>query len=53
MMLPHMWRNTLVVMPSWHMVEMIRLKGFKGNPQHATRVFDMIDDFYIGDLEKI
>ncbi|KAJ4951749.1 hypothetical protein NE237_028581 [Protea cynaroides] len=24
--------------------------GFYG-PQHATRVFDMIDDFYIGDLE--
>ncbi|MBA0748501.1 hypothetical protein Gogos_005312 [Gossypium gossypioides] len=21
-------------------------------PQHATRVFDMIDDFYIGDLQK-
>ncbi|KAE9448712.1 hypothetical protein C3L33_19407, partial [Rhododendron williamsianum] len=27
-------------------------EGFYG-PQHATRVFDMIDDFYIGDLEKI
>ncbi|KAE7998661.1 hypothetical protein FH972_003182 [Carpinus fangiana] len=26
-------------------------KGFNG-PQHATRVFDMIDDFYIGDLEQ-
>ncbi|KVI11557.1 cytochrome B5-like protein [Cynara cardunculus var. scolymus] len=26
-------------------------EGFFG-PQHATRVFDMIDDFYIGDLEK-
>ncbi|XP_024020691.1 cytochrome B5-like protein [Morus notabilis] len=26
-------------------------EGFYG-PQHATRVFDMIDDFYIGDLEK-
>ncbi|KAL3532530.1 hypothetical protein ACH5RR_006051 [Cinchona calisaya] len=26
-------------------------KGFYG-PQHATRVFDMIDDFYIGDLQK-
>ncbi|KAL2500928.1 Cytochrome [Forsythia ovata] len=26
-------------------------KGFYG-PQHATRVFDMIEDFYIGDLEK-
>ncbi|KAF8400945.1 hypothetical protein HHK36_014248 [Tetracentron sinense] len=25
-------------------------EGFYG-PQHATRVFDMIDDFYIGDLE--
>ncbi|KAM7509596.1 hypothetical protein LguiA_020049 [Lonicera macranthoides] len=25
--------------------------GFFG-PQHATRVFDMIDDFYIGDLAK-
>ncbi|KAJ9692242.1 hypothetical protein PVL29_011352 [Vitis rotundifolia] len=25
-------------------------EGFFG-PQHATRVFDMIDDFYIGDLE--
>ncbi|KAL8501890.1 hypothetical protein ACS0TY_021126 [Phlomoides rotata] len=24
-------------------------QGFFG-PQHATRVFDMIDDFYIGDL---
>ncbi|CAN6564429.1 hypothetical protein ACFX13_027013 [Malus domestica] len=24
-------------------------EGFFG-PQHATRVFDMIDDFYIGDL---
>ncbi|KAF5207012.1 Cytochrome b5-like protein [Thalictrum thalictroides] len=24
-------------------------EGFYG-PQHATRVFDMIDDFYIGDL---
>uniref|UniRef100_A0A2P2J1F6 Uncharacterized protein MANES_16G108500 n=1 Tax=Rhizophora mucronata TaxID=61149 RepID=A0A2P2J1F6_RHIMU len=24
-------------------------KGFYG-PQHATRVFDMIDEFYIGDL---
>ncbi|KAK8624920.1 hypothetical protein V6N13_089806, partial [Hibiscus sabdariffa] len=36
-----------VVMPSWHMSEMIQPK-----PQHATRVFDMIDDFYIGDLPK-
>ncbi|KAJ9183890.1 hypothetical protein P3X46_007689 [Hevea brasiliensis] len=26
-------------------------EGFYG-PQHATRVFDMIDDFYIGDLEQ-
>ncbi|KAL7168068.1 hypothetical protein ACSBR2_038499 [Camellia fascicularis] len=26
-------------------------EGFYG-PQHATRVFDMIDDFYIGELEK-
>ncbi|KAL4325076.1 hypothetical protein GQ457_11G016460 [Hibiscus cannabinus] len=26
-------------------------EGFFG-PQHATRVFDMIDDFYIGDLQK-
>lgn len=26
-------------------------KGFYG-PQHATRVFDMIEDFYIGDLQK-
>ncbi|XP_024987343.1 cytochrome B5-like protein isoform X1 [Cynara cardunculus var. scolymus] len=26
-------------------------EGFFG-PQHATRVFDMIEDFYIGDLEK-
>ncbi|XP_059634902.1 cytochrome B5-like protein [Cornus florida] len=26
-------------------------EGFFG-PQHATRVFDMIDDFYMGDLEK-
>ncbi|PON39001.1 Nitrate reductase NADH dependent [Parasponia andersonii] len=26
-------------------------EGFYG-PQHATRVFDMIEDFYIGDLEK-
>ncbi|XP_041006355.1 cytochrome B5-like protein [Juglans microcarpa x Juglans regia] len=26
-------------------------EGFYG-PQHATRVFDMIDDFYIGDLER-
>ncbi|KAK6248594.1 hypothetical protein QUC31_020159 [Theobroma cacao] len=26
-------------------------EGFYG-PQHATRVFDMIDDFYIGDLHK-
>ncbi|RVW76779.1 Cytochrome B5-like protein [Vitis vinifera] len=25
-------------------------EGFFG-PQHATRVFDMIDDFYIGDLD--
>ncbi|KAI4347060.1 hypothetical protein L6164_007909 [Bauhinia variegata] len=25
-------------------------EGFFG-PQHATRVFDMIDDFYIGDLK--
>ncbi|KAJ7973786.1 Cytochrome b5-like protein [Quillaja saponaria] len=25
-------------------------EGFFG-PQHATRVFDMIEDFYIGDLE--
>ncbi|KAF9662583.1 hypothetical protein SADUNF_Sadunf18G0069300 [Salix dunnii] len=25
--------------------------GFFG-PQHATRVFDMIGDFYIGDLEQ-
>uniref|UniRef100_A0A1J3EAJ8 Cytochrome B5-like protein n=1 Tax=Noccaea caerulescens TaxID=107243 RepID=A0A1J3EAJ8_NOCCA len=25
--------------------------GFYG-PQHATRVFDMIDDFYIGELRK-
>ncbi|KAK8624919.1 hypothetical protein V6N13_089805 [Hibiscus sabdariffa] len=26
-------------------------EGFFG-PQHATRVFDMIDDFYVGDLQK-
>ncbi|KAK9055018.1 hypothetical protein SSX86_026097 [Deinandra increscens subsp. villosa] len=26
-------------------------EGFFG-PQHATRVFDIIDDFYIGELEK-
>ncbi|XP_010531157.1 PREDICTED: cytochrome B5-like protein [Tarenaya hassleriana] len=26
-------------------------EGFFG-PQHATRVFDMIEDFYIGDLQK-
>ncbi|XP_076912880.1 cytochrome B5-like protein [Bidens hawaiensis] len=26
-------------------------QGFLG-PQHATRVFDMIEDFYIGELEK-
>ncbi|KAK1551001.1 hypothetical protein Q3G72_028487 [Acer saccharum] len=26
-------------------------EGFYG-PQHATRVFDMIDDFYVGDLEQ-
>ncbi|XP_038993750.1 cytochrome B5-like protein [Hibiscus syriacus] len=26
-------------------------EGFFG-PQHATRVFGMIDDFYIGDLQK-
>ncbi|XP_022729763.1 cytochrome B5-like protein isoform X1 [Durio zibethinus] len=26
-------------------------EGFYG-PQHATRVFDMIDDFYIGVLQK-
>ncbi|GMN50632.1 hypothetical protein TIFTF001_019780 [Ficus carica] len=26
-------------------------EGFYG-PQHATRVFDMIDDFYIGDLKQ-
>lgn len=26
-------------------------EGFFG-PQHATRVFDMIEDFYIGKLEK-
>ncbi|WCJ42575.1 cytochrome B5-like protein [Euphorbia peplus] len=26
-------------------------EGFYG-PQHASRVFDMIDDFYIGELEK-
>ncbi|KAK4479128.1 hypothetical protein RD792_014639 [Penstemon davidsonii] len=26
-------------------------EGFFG-PQHATRVFDMIEDFYIGDLVK-
>ncbi|CAI9759017.1 unnamed protein product [Fraxinus pennsylvanica] len=26
-------------------------KGFYG-PQHATRVFDMIEDFYIGDIKK-
>ncbi|XP_052200403.1 uncharacterized protein LOC127806879 isoform X2 [Diospyros lotus] len=26
-------------------------EGFYG-PQHATRVFDMIGDFYIGDLMK-
>ncbi|KAK2999161.1 hypothetical protein RJ639_024054 [Escallonia herrerae] len=25
--------------------------GFYG-PQHATRVFDMIDDFYVGDLDQ-
>ncbi|OVA12492.1 Cytochrome b5-like heme/steroid binding domain [Macleaya cordata] len=25
-------------------------EGFYG-PQHGTRVFDMIDDFYIGDLQ--
>ncbi|CDP03257.1 unnamed protein product [Coffea canephora] len=26
-------------------------EGFYG-PQHATRVFDMIEDFYIGDLQN-
>ncbi|OVA20295.1 Cytochrome b5-like heme/steroid binding domain [Macleaya cordata] len=26
-------------------------EGFYG-PQHGTRVFDMIDDFYIGDLQQ-
>ncbi|XP_057967373.1 cytochrome B5-like protein isoform X2 [Malania oleifera] len=26
-------------------------EGFYG-PQHATRVFDMIDDFYIGELRQ-
>ncbi|XP_030541692.1 cytochrome B5-like protein [Rhodamnia argentea] len=26
-------------------------EGFFG-PQHATRVFDMIEDFYIGDLKQ-
>ncbi|GAB4852656.1 hypothetical protein Ancab_016871 [Ancistrocladus abbreviatus] len=26
-------------------------EGFFG-PQHGTRVFDMIEDFYIGDLEQ-
>ncbi|CAK9137048.1 unnamed protein product [Ilex paraguariensis] len=26
-------------------------EGFFG-PQHATRVFDLIDDFYIGELDK-
>ncbi|CAK8533930.1 unnamed protein product [Lathyrus sativus] len=26
-------------------------EGFFG-PQHATRVFDMIEDFYIGDLDQ-
>ncbi|KAF6155886.1 hypothetical protein GIB67_039217 [Kingdonia uniflora] len=26
-------------------------EGFFG-PQHATRVFDMIEDFYIGELEQ-
>ncbi|XP_004513043.1 cytochrome B5-like protein [Cicer arietinum] len=26
-------------------------EGFFG-PQHATRVFDMIEDFYVGDLEQ-
>ncbi|KAI5662753.1 hypothetical protein M9H77_22076 [Catharanthus roseus] len=26
-------------------------EGFFG-PQHATRVFDMIEDFYIGDLQS-
>ncbi|XP_073276403.1 cytochrome B5-like protein [Primulina huaijiensis] len=26
-------------------------EGFYG-PQHATRVFDMIEDFYVGDLKK-
>ncbi|KAG8374275.1 hypothetical protein BUALT_Bualt11G0114600 [Buddleja alternifolia] len=26
-------------------------EGFFG-PQHATRVFDMIEDFYVGDLVK-
>ncbi|KAH7512908.1 cytochrome B5-like protein [Ziziphus jujuba] len=26
-------------------------EGFYG-PQHATRVFDMIEDFYIGNLEQ-
>ncbi|MED6121621.1 Cytochrome B5-like protein [Stylosanthes scabra] len=26
-------------------------EGFFG-PQHATRVFDMIDDFYIGELKQ-
>ncbi|XP_058115320.1 cytochrome B5-like protein isoform X2 [Magnolia sinica] len=26
-------------------------EGFFG-PQHATRVFDMVDEFYIGDLKR-
>ncbi|XP_077217781.1 cytochrome B5-like protein isoform X2 [Tasmannia lanceolata] len=26
-------------------------EGFYG-PQHATRVFDMVDEFYIGDLKQ-
>ncbi|XP_075517611.1 cytochrome B5-like protein [Primulina tabacum] len=26
-------------------------EGFYG-PQHATRVFDMIEDFYVGDMKK-
>ncbi|RWR79181.1 cytochrome B5-like protein isoform X1 [Cinnamomum micranthum f. kanehirae] len=26
-------------------------EGFYG-PQHATRVFDMVDEFYIGDLKR-
>ncbi|KAG8377528.1 hypothetical protein BUALT_Bualt08G0042300 [Buddleja alternifolia] len=34
------------------MLAMILLKVSLGRPQHATRVFDMIEDFYVGDLVK-